>query len=71
MPDVLAALVVVFNVAVAAVLIRKYLQTRDIGFIWLGMAVVIWPFLSRILGRASSIGNLPGFIRLTSLRAEN
>lgn len=51
MPDALGALVVVFNLAVAAVLIWKYRQTRDIGFIWLGLAIVIWPLLSRILFR--------------------
>jgi hypothetical protein len=33
----------------AAVLLRQYLRTRDAGFVWLGVAVVIWPFVSRLL----------------------
>jgi hypothetical protein len=32
------------------VLVRKYLRTRDVGFVWLGMAVVVWPLLSSLLG---------------------
>jgi hypothetical protein len=35
--------------AIAVILVRKFIQTRDIGFIWLGVAVVIWPLLSRLL----------------------
>ena len=31
-------------------LVRKYLRTRDVGFVWLGMAVVVWPLLSSLLG---------------------
>jgi hypothetical protein len=48
-PDVLASLPLVLNLLLAIVLIRKYLHTRDVGFIWLGVAVVIRPLLSRIL----------------------
>lgn len=40
---------VVLAVAIAVVLVRKYLHTRDIGFIWLGIAAVVWPFVSGFL----------------------
>jgi hypothetical protein len=36
-------------VAIVALLARQYFRTRDIGLIWLAVAVVIWPFVSRIL----------------------
>jgi hypothetical protein len=51
MPEVFPLLVLILNLALAVVLIRKYLHTRDVGFVWLGLAVLIWPLLSRILGR--------------------
>lgn len=35
------------QLAIAALLLRAYYRTRNIGFIWLGIAIVIWPFLSR------------------------
>jgi hypothetical protein len=37
------------HVAIAIVLVRKYTQTRDVGFVWLGAAVVIWPLVSKLL----------------------
>ena len=37
------------QVAIVILLARKYLRTRDVGFIWLGAAVVVWPLLSRLL----------------------
>jgi hypothetical protein len=37
------------QVAIVILLARKYLQTREVGFIWLGAAVVIWPLASRVL----------------------
>jgi hypothetical protein len=46
---VLAALVLLLNLAVAIILVPGYLRTRDVGFIWLGVAVVIWPLVSRML----------------------
>ncbi len=41
-------LIVMFGlyIVLAIVLVRKYLRTRDVGFIWLGVAGVVWPFLS-------------------------
>ena len=46
---VLAALAVVLHFVIAIILVRKYLRTRDVGFVWLGAAVVIWPLVSRLL----------------------
>jgi hypothetical protein len=45
-----AAVISVFlHVALAIVLVRKYFRTKDVGFLWLGAAVVIWPPVSRLL----------------------
>ncbi len=49
---VLAALVVILYLAIAIVLVRKYIRTRDVGLIWLGVALVLWPVLSSLLDRA-------------------
>jgi hypothetical protein len=46
---VLVALAVVLHFVIAIILVRKYLRTRDVGFIWLGVAVVIWPLVCRLL----------------------
>jgi hypothetical protein len=46
---ILFAIVVALYLALATVLVRKYLRTRDVGFAWLGMAVVVWPLLSSLL----------------------
>jgi len=59
-PIVLFSLVVILNLALAVVLICKYLRTRDAGFIWLGVAVVIWPLISGMVDRG--IGKY--FVRL-------
>jgi hypothetical protein len=37
------------QVAIVVLLARKYLRTREVGFIWLGVAVVVWPLMSRLL----------------------
>ena len=37
------------QVAIVILLARKYLRTREVGFIWLGAAVVVWPLVSRLL----------------------
>jgi hypothetical protein len=37
------------HIAIAAILVRQYLRTRDAGFVWLGVAVVLWPGISRLL----------------------
>jgi len=46
LPSLFSTLVVAFYLALAVVLIRKYLRTRDVGFVWLGVAVVVWPLVS-------------------------
>ena len=46
---ILAVIALLLHVAIAVILVRKFIQTRDIGFIWLGAAVVIWPLLSKLL----------------------
>jgi hypothetical protein len=47
--SILAVTAVLLHLAIGVILVRKFIQTRDIGFIWLGGAVVIWPLLSRLL----------------------
>src|SRR5580692_4495715 len=46
---ILAVAALLLHLAIAVILVRKFIQTRDIGFIWLGGAVVIWPLLSKLL----------------------
>ena len=46
---ILASSALLLHLAIAVILVRKFIQTREIGFIWLGAAVVIWPLLSRLL----------------------
>jgi hypothetical protein len=38
-------------VLTAAVLLLKYRRTRDVGLLWLVVAGVIWPVVSRIIER--------------------
>ena len=42
----LPAILIVLYAAIVTVLVRKYLRTHDVGFVWLGVAVVVWPLLS-------------------------
>jgi len=42
-------LTIVSQLAIIVVLVRTFLRTRDIGFVWLGAAVVVWPFVSSLL----------------------
>jgi hypothetical protein len=46
----LAALAFLLHFAIAIVLVRKYLRTRDVAFVWLGVAVVVWPVVSQLMG---------------------
>jgi hypothetical protein len=48
--NILLASALVLHIAIAAILVRQYVRTRDVGFVWLGVAVVIWPGVSRLLG---------------------
>jgi hypothetical protein len=47
MPNLLASTFFALQLALAIVLIRRYARTRDVGFIWLGSAVLIWPLVAR------------------------
>jgi hypothetical protein len=47
--NILLASALVLHIAIGAILVRQYLRTRDVGFIWLGVAVVLWPGISRLL----------------------
>jgi len=40
-------LVPVLLILVAAVFVWKYFRTKDVGLLWLAVAVVIWPLVSR------------------------
>jgi hypothetical protein len=40
------ALTLVLRLAIVVVLIRTWLRTRDVAFIWLALATVVWPILS-------------------------
>jgi hypothetical protein len=46
---VLGVAALLLHLAIAIILVRKYIQTRDVGFVWLGGAVVIWPLVSKLL----------------------
>jgi hypothetical protein len=46
---ILVVLALLLHLAIAVILVRRYIRTRDVGFIWLGVAVVIWPLVSRLL----------------------
>jgi hypothetical protein len=46
---ILAGVMLLCYIAIVALLVRQYLRTREIGLIWLAVAVVVWPFMSRML----------------------
>jgi len=52
---VLSAATLLLHLAIAVVLVRKYLRTRDVGFVWLGGAVVIWPLASNMLSAGERV----------------
>jgi hypothetical protein len=47
--NILLASALALHIAIAAILVRRYLRTRDVGLVWLGAAVVVWPLVSRLL----------------------
>lgn len=49
LPPIFAGLIILLYVALAVVLVLKWLRTRDTGIAWLGIAVVIWPLIVRLL----------------------
>jgi hypothetical protein len=66
--SVLVFAALAFHVALAVVLVHKYIRTRDPGFVWLGVALVIWPIASglfdqggRVLVSRLSSGRFVGF----------
>lgn len=42
-------------VAIAWVLVLKYLRTRDKGFLWLAAAFIVWPLINSLLGHGNAI----------------
>ena len=46
---ILTAVVYALNVAIGVVLGQKYLRTGKIGYVWLAVVVVLWPFVSSLL----------------------
>lgn len=65
---ILFSVAIALQRAIVIALVRKYLRTRDAGFIWLGVAVVLWPRVSGLLDHGKhnlfvhiSRGQLAGF----------
>jgi hypothetical protein len=52
---ILAALSAAIQIAIVFVIIRKFIRTRDVGFVWLGLAVVVWPLLERMMDQGTRI----------------
>jgi hypothetical protein len=52
---ILASSALLLHLAIAVILARKFIQTREVGFIWLGGAVVIWPLLSKLLDAGARV----------------
>lgn len=52
---ILFSLTVALVIALVAALVLKYQRTRDAGFIWLGVAFVVWPIISGMLQNGSRI----------------
>jgi len=48
----LATLAILLYLAIAAVLVRTYKRTGDVGLVWLALAIGIWPLVSRLLAFA-------------------
>jgi hypothetical protein len=51
----LASAALLLHFAIAVILVRKYLLTRDVGFVWLGGAVVVWPLVSNMLSAGERV----------------
>jgi hypothetical protein len=47
-----SVLTIALRLVIGVVLVRKYSLTRDRGFLWLGVAVVIWPLIAMMLNSA-------------------
>jgi hypothetical protein len=55
LPSALAAFALFLHLVIAVVLVRKYVRTRDVGLIWLGVAVVVWPLVPPLLGAGERV----------------
>jgi hypothetical protein len=55
LPSVLAAFALFLHLVIAVVLVRKYVRTRDVGLIWLGVAVVVWPLVTPLLAAGERV----------------
>ncbi len=50
-PYLLATLFgLLLQMVIVLVLVTAWLRTRNVGFVWLGMAVEVWPFVSGFIG---------------------
>ena len=49
--------------ALIAALVVRYIHTRDVGFLWLGLAIVVWPLVA---GLASRFGVRPIIDRIAA-----
>ena len=49
--SVLLVLSPVLYIIATVLLVRRYLRARDAGLLWLGAAVLVWPYMSRLLER--------------------
>lgn len=72
----LSSLVVALQLALLVALVTKYLRTRDAGFVWLGVAVIVWPLASWLLNwgvrvqiNSSLRGHRAGFFPFTLIQS--
>ncbi|MEO6802133.1 MAG: hypothetical protein ABI197_02680 [Granulicella sp.] len=54
-PVIVLSLGSVLYLAAVVILALGYLRTRDKGLLWLGVAILIWPYLSSLLERGESV----------------
>lgn len=72
----LSSLVVALQLALLVALVTKYLRTRDAGFVWLGVALIVWPLASWLLNwgvrvqiNSSLRGHRAGFFPFTLIQS--
>jgi hypothetical protein len=49
LPMVGSAIIFFLYLVLAAILIRKFNATGDVGFIWLGIAAIAWPIVANLI----------------------
>jgi hypothetical protein len=52
LPYIVLAVSILLYLTIAVLLLRQYLRTRNSGFIWLGVATILWPLAERFLDRS-------------------